>query len=133
MSAADDARRIIEAWQSGGVDAVVPLVHPEFVGEVGPDTSLEPATYAGEAGVRRYFRLWAEAIDDLTLEILSIEEVGPDAAVAELRISGRGVGSGAPASFSAWTPMVFEDGLLRRMDGSADREAALSVARGAGG
>jgi ketosteroid isomerase-like protein len=133
MSAADDARGIIAAWQSGGVDAVVPLVHPEFVGEVGPETSVEPDTYVGEAGIRRYFRLWEEAMDDLRLEIVTIEEVGPESAIAELRLSGRGVGSGVPVSFSAWTPMVFEDGLLRRIHGSADRESALRVAQTAHG
>lgn len=133
MSAADDARGIIAAWQSGGVDAVVALVHPEFVGEVGPDTSLEPDTYLGGEGVRRYFGLWEEAMEELELEILTIEEVGPDSVVAELRLSGRGAGSGVPVSFKAWAPMVFEDGLLRRMDGAADREAALRVAQAVGG
>ena len=133
MSAADDARRIIDAWQAGGVEAVVPLVHPDFIGEVRPDTSVEPDTYVGEAGIRRYFRLWDETIEDLEIEIVSVEDVGAEAAIAELRLSGRGVGSGAPASLTAWTPMLFEDGLLRRMDGAGDRDAALRVALAAGG
>ena len=130
---AEDARRVVETWRTGGVEAVVPLVHPDFEGEVGPDNSVEPDSYVGHAGVRRYFRLWDEAMEDITPEVLSAEDAGPDAAVIELRIAGRGVGSGIPVDFVAWTSMEFEDGLLRRMHGAGDRETALRVVQSTGG
>lgn len=133
MSAADDARSLLAAWQSGGVDAVAPLVHEEFVGEIGGDTSVEPGSYVGHEGVRRYFGLWAETMDDLELEITDAEDLAEGAAIARIRISGRGRGSGVPVSFEAWAAMVFRDGLLFRMGAGADRDAARSVARAAGG
>ena len=133
MSAADDARRLLAAWQSGGVDALAPRVHQDFVGEIGADTSVEPDTYAGQAGVRRYFALWAETMDDLELDIADAEDVTDDAAIVRIRISGRGRGSGVPVSFEAWAAMVFRDGLLFRMGAGSDRDAARSVALAAGG
>ena len=133
VSAVDDARRIIAAWQSEGVDGVEPLVHPEFVGEVGPDTSVEPDTYVGRAGMRRYFAAWDDTIEGLRLELIGLEEAGPGVALTHLRISGRGLGSGVPVSFDAWAVMGFRDGLLVRTEAAADRDTALRVAQGAGG
>ena len=133
MGAEDLARRVIGAWREEGVDGVLPLVHPEFVGEVGPETSVEPDTYLGAEGVRRYFALWDEAMDDLRLEIASLEAVAETVAVAELTIAGRGAGSGVPVEFTAWTTMVFRDELLLRMEAAGDRDGARRVAEAAGG
>lgn len=111
----------------------MPTIHPDFHGVVGPDASVEPDTYDGHEGVRRYFALWEETMTDLQLEVHTVEALNEWFVVAELTIRGRGAGSGAPAELTAWSSMEFEDGLLVGMQGFADRESAVRVAEGAGG
>jgi hypothetical protein len=127
---AELARRIIDTWAAGGVEAIVPFIHAEFHGEVNAETSVEPDQYLGHDGVRRYFALWAEAMSELTLTLTEVEEFASGMALANLTIAGRGTGSGAPVEFHAWSVMEFRDGLLIYMESFGTREGAVEAAGG---
>jgi len=114
------------ALDEGGVEALVPYVHPDFEGIVPPEVSAEPDTYHGQDGIRRYFTLWAEDIDDLKFEPKELIEAD-DALVIVLRITGRGRGSGAPAELIAPVRLTAVDGRLRTMEAYETLEAALAA------
>ena len=40
-------------------------IHEDFQGVVPPSMSAEPDTYEGHEGIRRYFRLFEETVEDL--------------------------------------------------------------------
>src|SRR5262249_33288528 len=83
------------ALDEGRVDGLVPCALPDCEGVAPPEISAEPDTSHGQDGIRRYFTLWAEDIDDLKFEPKELIEAD-DALVVVLRITGRGRGSGAP-------------------------------------
>ena len=48
-------QEVLEALDEGGVDAVLPFIHPDFEFSTPPSISVEPDTYRGHDGLRRYF------------------------------------------------------------------------------
>jgi ketosteroid isomerase-like protein len=119
-------REVFAALDEGGVEALVAHCHPEFQGVVPPELSAEPDTYKGHDGIRRYFALWDEDIEDLRFapqEVFATD----DAVIVILRITGRGRGSGAPAELLAPVRITIVDGLLRSMSAHATVEDALAA------
>ena len=68
QSNVDLVRQGFEALNEGGVEALVPLVHPEFEVTTPPGLAAEPDTYRGPEGVRRYFESFYEAMDRVVFE-----------------------------------------------------------------
>src|SRR6266516_3349082 len=85
----------MDAIRRGRVDELVDYVDPDFEGVVPPDLSAEPDTYAGPEGVRRYFELFDETVDDLRFDPELREDLG-DWILVEIHITGRGRSSGLP-------------------------------------
>ena len=54
----------------------------------------EGRVFRGRQGIRDYFDTLGEVFDDMRIEIEEITDVGEDRLVVELRVSGRGKGSG---------------------------------------
>lgn len=52
-----------EGWQ-----ALLPMLHPEFELTTPPELAMEPDTYRGDAGMRRYFESFEEAMEDIRIE-----------------------------------------------------------------
>jgi ketosteroid isomerase-like protein len=119
-------RGMLEAYADGGVDAVIPFIHPDFHGEVPPEVSAEPDSYDGHDGVQRYFDLFAEVIDDLAFEPYEFVEAG-DRVMTVSRLSGVGKGSGIPVEMEAYNVAVVRGDKLSAMFAFASREAALQA------
>src|SRR5437879_7288820 len=79
----------IDAFNSGDVERILAFVHPDFEGSVPPEFSAEPDTYRGHEGIRRYFRTFEEAMDDVRFEPEQFWEAG-DSVVVTMRVRARG-------------------------------------------
>ena len=94
MSREDEERlrRGYEAFNEGGVDAILGWLAPEITvrdRESGPDRE----THHGLIGIKELFESTMEAFDQFTLEPLEFLEVG-DRMIVVLRQRARGRGSG---------------------------------------
>ena len=119
-------RGMLEAYGQGGVDAVLPFIHEDFHGEVPPEVSAEPDSYDGPEGVRHYFDLFAEVIDDLAFEPYEFVEAG-DRVMVVSRLSGRGKGSGIPVEMESYTVAEVRGDKLASMHAHGSRAAALEA------
>jgi ketosteroid isomerase-like protein len=87
------ARKVTTALNETGVEAAIPYIHPDFEFSTPPQISLEPETYRGHDGLRRYFDQWSDAADRVRI---MLEEVldGGDAVVFSGRLCARGRATG---------------------------------------
>ena len=110
----DRAWALFASLEKDGVEGAVEYFHPEFEGVVPPDLSAEPDTYRGHAGVRRYFALWEQDIDEFQVTAEDAVDAG-DAVVIAVRIRGRGRGSGVEVELPAAVRFTTRDGLIHTM------------------
>lgn len=89
----DILREALGALDSGGVDAVLPYIDPEFEFTVPPNVSVEPDTYRGHEGLRRYFDSFYEVMDEVQLVPDEFIAVG-DRVVVPMRLVARGKETG---------------------------------------
>ena len=81
--------RVTTALNEEGVEAVLPYVHPDFEFSTPPQISLEPETYTGHEGLRRYFDQWSDAADRIRILLIEVFDAG-DAVVFSGTLSARG-------------------------------------------
>jgi ketosteroid isomerase-like protein len=86
-------RRVHAAINSGDMERILSLLHPDFETAVGPELSPEPDAYRGHDGVRRYFDSFREAMDEIRFEPADVREAGESVVVA-LRLTARGRSTG---------------------------------------
>jgi ketosteroid isomerase-like protein len=90
---ADLVRQGFEALRDGDLEALLPLIHPEFELTTPPALAAEPDTYRGPEGLRRYFESFYEAMDQVTFEPDDFIQVGERVVVpSTLRTRGRTTG-----------------------------------------
>ena len=58
-------RAAMADYNEKGPEAILALIDSDFVAVVPPSLSVEPDTYRGFEGMRRYFELWSEVMDDV--------------------------------------------------------------------
>jgi ketosteroid isomerase-like protein len=89
----DRLREGFAAFNREGVEAILELVAPDFEAETPPELSVEPDTYRGHAGVRRYFESFYEAMDKVEFQPERFVAVGELVVVPiTLRARGRTTG-----------------------------------------
>lgn len=86
-------RRANAAFNSGDTERVLALMHPDFETAVGPELSVEPDTYRGHDGIRRYFNSFRDAMDEIRFRPESFRETGASVVVA-VRLSAKGRSTG---------------------------------------
>jgi ketosteroid isomerase-like protein len=125
-------RRGFEALAEHGVEALIPLLHPEFEFTTPPELAAEPDTYRGEDGLRRYFESFYEVMDEVHFEPLSFEAVG-NRVVGESSLTARGQTTGL--EFEQRVVLVWElrDGKFVGLEIYATVDEALEAARAAEG
>ena len=116
---------LIAALEAADVDRIAPYVHPDFEGVVPASMSAEPDSYRGLEGVRRYFDLFRETVDDLAFRVHPVEQHG-EWIVVETHITGTGRSSGVPVELRAAGTMQMRDGKLLRLEGHPTLEEARS-------
>jgi ketosteroid isomerase-like protein len=122
----DRVRDAFAALDRDGIEALLPSFAEDFEGVVPPELSVEPDTYRGHDGVRRYFANFTDAVEDLRFTPEEIIDVG-DAVLIRMSITGRGVGSGVPVDWRVVNRAVLRDGLIVSLTAHATLEEARQV------
>jgi ketosteroid isomerase-like protein len=124
-------RRGYEAFSRGDVDAVLEVLHPDVEWHA-PPTLPESGTLHGREAVRRWLESYGDAWEETRADIEDIREEG-ERVVAQVRLSGRGRGSGVAVSGNSdlhvWR---LRDGLVysvRMYQGTTDALEAEGLTR----
>ncbi|HMC06015.1 MAG TPA: nuclear transport factor 2 family protein [Solirubrobacterales bacterium] len=123
-------RRGFAALEEGGVEALLPFIHPEFEATAPAELSAEPDTYRGPDGIRRYFASFYEAMDEVNFEPGELRPVG-DRVVVRLTLRARGRTTGIETTQSLAQVWELRDSRAIRVESFATVEEALASARSA--
>jgi ketosteroid isomerase-like protein len=89
----DLVRSGFETLGEGGVEGLLPFIHPEFEVTTPPGLAAEPDTYRGPDGIRRYFDSFYDAMDEVSFDAKDFIPVGERVVVPmTLRARGRTTG-----------------------------------------
>jgi ketosteroid isomerase-like protein len=121
------ARRHIDAWNRGDVDAWVELFHPkcEYISELIGRMEGADNVFRGREGVRRFWDEW-HSVWDLTVEVSEIRDLG-DTVLTIGRNRARGSASGVNLDVRMAYVGEVEDGLIRRLRAYHDPDEALEA------
>src|SRR5512134_337661 len=120
-------RRAIEAHGREGLDASLRhYYHPEIEWTSTGDF-IEPATYCGHDGIRRYLGTVEEEFTDFRVEPVELIDAG-EQVVTSVRFTGRGKVSGAPVELTLFSVGSLQDGLIYRVRNYPNMAAALEAA-----
>jgi uncharacterized protein len=122
----------LAAFERDGVEALLEYIHPEFEVTTPPSLTLEPDTYRGHDGVRRYFDSFYEVMEEVHFVPEEFIEVG-ERVVIPMRVVARGRETGIEATqriFQVWSA---RDGKAIRVEVFATREEAIAAAERAVG
>jgi ketosteroid isomerase-like protein len=118
----------IEALRDEGWPALVSLLDPEFEFTTPADLAMEPDTYRGEEGLRRYFESFEDAMEDIRIvpqgELLD----GGDKVFLPFKLTARGKETGIEAEQHAFLVWTLRDGKALRLEIFASRLDALKAA-----
>lgn len=121
-------RRGFETMQRDGWQTLFSLIDPEFELTTPPDLAMEPDTYRGEAGLRRYFESFEDAMEDIQI-VPEGEFLGAGEKVfVPFRLSARGRETGIEATQRAFQVWTMRAGRGLRVEIFASREQALEAA-----
>jgi ketosteroid isomerase-like protein len=120
-------RRAYEALNSGGTEAFLHYMHPEFEGTTPPHLGAEPGTYRGHEGLRRYFDSFSEAMDDIRLEGNRFHDIA-DRVVVEMTLKARGKTTGIEVGQPLVQVWEIRDGQAFRLENFATLDEALEAA-----
>jgi ketosteroid isomerase-like protein len=124
----DVARRLVEAWNGGDVDAFVETFHPEteyFSELIARMEGDDNAVFRGRAGMRRFWEEW-HSVWDLTIEVSEIRDLG-DTVLTLGRNRARGETSGIDLNVPMAYVSEFEGGLIRKSRAYHDPNRALEA------
>ena len=117
--------RAYDALRRRNKEAFVREIHPE-VESVVYIMQAEGRVYRGHAGVRRFFDDLFSVFPDFRAEVAHATDYG-DIVLAEIRMAGRGAGSGLPIEQTAWQVVGFRDAEVISFHGYRSREEALEA------
>jgi len=121
-------REGLEAFERDGVEALLDYIHPEFEVTTPPSLSVEPDTYRGHDGVRRYFDSFYEVMDEVRFVPEEFIEVG-DRVVIPLQVVARGRETGIEATQRVFQVWSARDGKAIRVEVFPTREEAIAAAQ----
>ena len=126
----DILREALDALENGGVDALLPYIDPEFEFDVPPNVSVEPDTYRGHDGLRRYFDSFYEVMDDIRFvpdEFIA----GGAGIVVPMRLVARGKETGIESDIRTVGVWWLRDGKVIATEIYVELDDAMEAARGA--
>jgi ketosteroid isomerase-like protein len=121
-------RRGFETMQRDGWQTLFSMIDPEFELTTPADLAMEPDTYRGEVGLRRYFESFEDAMEDIQI-VPEGEFLGAGEKVfVPFRLSARGRETGIEATQHAFQVWTMRAGKGLRVEIFASRERALDAA-----
>jgi uncharacterized protein len=127
---ADNVRLVqggFEALSEGGVEALLPFIHPEFEVTTPANLAAEPDTYRGHEGVRRYFDSFYDAMDEVRFEPREFRDAG-ERVIVPVTLTARGRTTGIEARQEFVMTWTLRDGKALRVEAFATLEEALQAA-----
>jgi ketosteroid isomerase-like protein len=118
-------RRIAEAFDRGGLDAVGSYFHPDIEWHEDPSFP-EAGVYRGIDAVQSYARQFLSEFEEFRYEPVELTDAG-DHVIANLRITGRGKTSGAEFEIYAWWAFSVQDRKVTRCYSYLERDRALGA------
>jgi uncharacterized protein len=122
-------RRAFDAFNEGGVDAILPFIDPEFQATTPPNLATEPGTYRGHDGVRRWFDSFDEVMEGIRWDARDFRRVG-DHVVVEFTLRARGKTTGLDFGQDAVMVWSLRDGKAIRAEVFETVDEALAAAEG---
>jgi ketosteroid isomerase-like protein len=123
----DVVRRGFQAMREGGVEALLPLIHPNFEMTTPAALSAEPDTYRGPEGMRRYFASFLDAMDEITFEAHEMRAVG-ELVVVPVTLRARGRTTGIETEQEVVLVWEVRNGKAYRVEVFATLEEAMAAA-----
>ncbi len=122
-------KRAVEAINRGDIDGVLNELDPEVEFHAFLEELLggEGQVYMGHDGVRRFFRDFNEAFDELYWQYPDIRDLG-DRVLAIGSFRARGRASGAETEIPLGVLIDYEEGLATRVWSTAEPSEALEAA-----
>jgi ketosteroid isomerase-like protein len=124
-------RETLAAFNSGDLERILGFVHPEFEGVVPPEFSAEPDTYRGHDGIRRYFRTFEEAMEDVRFEPERFWQAG-DAVAVTMRLTAKGRQTSIPVEQRLAQVWRLRDGRVVGVQSYVSVSEALEIAGASG-
>jgi uncharacterized protein len=120
-------RRGYQAFEEGGVEAILQFVDPGIEWHMSAAFTRTPRVYHGHEGVREVFRFFEEWIDDLGVDPHEFIDAG-DRVIVPLRMHGRLRDTGEPVAYELVQVWLGRDGKAVKLITYPDREKALADA-----
>jgi ketosteroid isomerase-like protein len=124
----DIVRSGYEVLDTGGVDAFLDFIHPDFETTTPAALSAEPDTYRGHDGLRRYFDSFYEAMEEIRFEPREIVDLGEDRVMADTVLHARGRATGIETEQSLFMVWTLRDGKAYRLEAFATEDEAREEA-----
>jgi ketosteroid isomerase-like protein len=125
---AEVVREGYEALAQDGVEAfLLQFVHPEFETTTPPSMTVEPDTYRGHDGLRRYFAAFEGIMEDVRFVADDVIDAG-GCVIVPGRLEARGAGTGIPVEQRFWQVWWLRDGKGVRLETYPDRDGAFAAA-----
>ena len=112
------------AFNEGGVEGIIPYIHPDFEATTPPELASEPDTYRGHEGIRRWFESFEDVMDEIRWDARGFREVG-DRVLVEFTLRARGKTTGLEFGQDAVMIWELRDGLAIRVSLYPTLDAAL--------
>jgi ketosteroid isomerase-like protein len=120
-------RTTMESFNLEGVDAIAEQIDPDFETTTPASLSVEPDTYRGPEGVRRWFDAWEGTMDEVRFDVDELVDAG-DRVVAVSRMVARSHTTGLELEQAVALVWTLRDGRAVRLDPFATRDEALRAA-----
>jgi len=124
----DLVRNGYEALATGGLEALLPLIDPEFEATTPADLASEPDTYRGQDGLRRYFDSFEEVMEDIRFEPHDFVAAG-ELVVVPFTVHARGRATGMEFGQPAVHVWELRGEKAIRLEVFADTDQAMAYAR----
>ena len=123
----ETVNRVVEAFNTRGLDAALAYVHPELAWHAPPEW-LERDVYRGREGLRELAESWGQNFDEYRLDLERVVDLGGNRALALLIQRGRTKAGGNPMELTVGWIVEVLDGQLARVDVHFSWESALAAA-----
>jgi ketosteroid isomerase-like protein len=127
------SRENVEATRAGfrtlerdGVEGLLTFIHPDFETTTPAELTVEPATYRGHDGIRRYFESFYEVMDEVRFEPEDFIDAG-ERVVVPVRLVARGRDTGIEAEQRLAFVWTLRDRKALRLETFPTLEAALEA------